>query len=239
MKLTLVEKRNEAEDTKTFFFKPEKRFNYLPGQYFYFTLLKLIQKDSRGPTRHFTLSSSPTEGEIISLTTRIRDESGFKQTLNKLKKGDVIEGEGPNGTFILDEKEKGGHLLLAGGIGITPFRSFVKYHADKNLKTDIHLIYANSTTELIAFRKELEDLANKNKSLKVDMAISRPEESKEKWTGLTGRIDEAMIKKLVFDIKTKTFWICGPPGMVEAMEKVMGKLNVSIGNVRTEKFTGY
>ena len=239
MKLKLVEKRDEAKGTKSFFWETEKPVNYLAGQYFYFTLPSLNYPDPRGATRHFTLSSSPTEGNLLRNTTRIREESGYKKTLDDLEIGTLIEGEGPNGTFILDEAEPGPHVFLAGGIGITPFRSMIKYAADKNLNTQIHLIYSNSIPEEIAFRAELDGLAKSWPNLKLDMTVTKPEESKEPWKGLTGRIDENLIQKLVPDINNNIFWVCGPPAMVEAMEQTLGKLNLSSGKVRSEKFTGY
>ena len=98
MKLRLVKKTDEAKGTKSFFWEPEKKINYLPGQYFYFTLPKMTREDPKGNTRHFTLSSSPTEGNLIRHTTRIR-ESGYKKSLDDLKIGSEILGEGPNGTF--------------------------------------------------------------------------------------------------------------------------------------------
>jgi len=239
VKLKLVDKRQEAQGTKSFFFETEKDFDYLPGQYFYITVPKLKYKDSRGATRHFTLSSSPTEGKIISITTRIRKNSGFKQTLDELEIGTDIEGEGPEGTFVLDEKEKGSHVLIAGGIGITPFRSMIKYAIDKNIGTQIHLIYSNSLPEQISFRKELENWTRKSDNFKLSMTVTRPEESKEKWSTLTGRIDKKMITHLTSHLSSPTFWLCGPSKIVDAMEKLMGELNISAGYVHSEKFPGY
>ena len=243
MKLKLVDKKVEAQGTKSFFWETQKEVKYLPGQYFYFTLPKLNYPDPRGATRHFSLSSSPTEGKLIRCTTRIRQESGYKKTLNELSIGSEIEGEGPEGSYILDEKEKGNHLLLAGGIGITPFRSMIKYAIDKKTPSNIHLLYSNSIPEQITFRRELEDWARKADNFRLDMTVTKPEESKEKWSGLSGRLDELMIKKLIenwkLEIKNLTFWLCGPPPMVDAMEQIMGMLKVSFGQVRSEKFTGY
>ncbi len=139
MKLKLIDVRDEARSTKSFFWQAEKAVSYIPGQYFYFTLPKLNYPDPRGATRHFTLSSSPTEGVTLRNTTRIREESGFKKSLSELPVGSEIQGEGPNGTFILDEKEPGPHIFIAGGIGITPFRSMIKYASDKNLTIPIYL----------------------------------------------------------------------------------------------------
>lgn len=239
MKLKLVDKRSEAKDTKSFFWKTEKKVVYLPGQFFYFTLPKLLYHDPRGATRHFTLSSSSTEGATIRFTTKMRKDSGYKKTLGELEIGSHIAGEGPNGTFILDENEPGPHVFLAGGIGITPFRSMIKYAYDKGLKEQLHLIYANSTPEEIAFKKEFDELAKKMSNFDVDYTISRPDGSLIRWKGLTGRIDEKMITHLTSHLSSPTFWICGPPAMVDAMEKTLGKLKVTSDKVRSEKFSGY
>ena len=253
MKLKLIEKRDEAESlpdgsqgTKSFFFEPEKEIKYIAGQYYYFTLPKLNYPDPRGATRHFTLSSSPTEGKIIRLTTRVRQESGFKKTLDELSIGSVIEGEGPTGTFILNENlsaqagDKSPQIFLAGGIGITPFRSMIKYNIDKELNIPMHLIYSNSTVEQITFRKELEEWASSHPEfLKIDMTISKPEESQEKWNGIVGRIDADLVTKLTSGLVNPTYWLCGPPPMVDALEIVLAQIKITGSRLRIEKFTGY
>lgn len=250
MKLKLVKKIEEASGTKSFFWEPEKYVGYLPGQYYYFTLPKLNHPDPRGATRHFTLSSSPTDGKTLRNTTRIREESGYKQSLDELTVGSEIEGDGPNGTFILNDNQEGVQIFLAGGIGITPFRSMIRYATDKKLTVPIYLIYSNSHPEEIAFKKELEQMAKENPNFKVAMTVSKPEESlpagkagKTKWSGLTGRIDEKLLKSQIENwqlaIEDCNWWVCGPPPMVDAMEQVFGKLNINPGQIRSEKFTGY
>lgn len=243
MKLKLVKKTDEALGTKSFFWETEKEVKWIPGQYYYYTIPSLKYPDPRGTTRHFTIASSPTEGNILRLTTKIREESGYKKSMDELPLGSVIEGEGPNGTFILDEKETGPQVFIAGGIGITPFRSMIKFIADKNLSTPIFLIYSNSTPEEVAFGKELEGFSASVPNFKLAITISRPDEGKEKWTGLTGRVDENLLRSQFetwnLDFKTPTFWVCGPPPMIDAMEIVLGKTGITSDRVRSEKFTGY
>jgi ferredoxin-NADP reductase len=239
MKLKLIEKWDEAKGTKSFFWQPEKPVTWLAGQYYYFTIPKMLYPDSRGNTRHFTISSSPTEDGLIRLTTRIRQESGYKKTLDELPIGTEIEGEGPNGTFILDEKATSPNVFIAGGIGITPYRSIIKYVVDKGLSVPIHLLYSNSIPEEITFRTELEGWAKTHSNIKIDITISHPEESHEPWTGLTGRVNDTMIKKLVNDIENSVFWLCGPPAMIDAMEQVLGSLKITSDKIHSEKFTGY
>lgn len=251
MELAFVKSKQEAKNTKTFYFKRLRGFSYLPGQFIYLSLPSMIDKDSRGPTRMFSLSSSPTENDFISITTRMRKNSAFKQYLNHLKVNELVEMEGPSGTFIIDEKEKGPNVFLAGGIGITPFRSFSKYNVDQKLKSiKLHLIYANSTPEDITFRKELERWSDHHENIKIAMTVSSRKDSIEDWTGLTGRVDEQMIKKLIEnwklplarpggEIRNLTYWVCGPPTFVSAMESALSGLGISPKNIRQEKFTGY
>jgi ferredoxin-NADP reductase len=232
MKLKLTEKRNEAKGTKSFFWQPEKPVTWLPGQYYYFTISGMKYPDSRGNTRHFTISSSPTEGNLLRITTRIREESGYKKTLDELSIGAEIDGEGPNGTFILDENTTDSNVFIAGGIGITPFRSIIKYIADKNLSTQIYLIYSNSDED-ITFKKELDEISSAHPNIKIHYVI----------TSVEGHLDEIKIGKLIEDWKLNigncVFWVCGPPPMIDAMEQALGKIKITSDRIHSEKFTGY
>jgi ferredoxin-NADP reductase len=163
--------------------------------------------------------------------------------LDALPIGAEIEGEGPNGTFILDEKDIGPQVFIAGGIGITPFRSILKYIADKGLLIPVYLIYSNSIPEEAAFIKELTEWEKAHSNIKIAMTMSHMEESKEKWSGSTGRVDDVMLKKFLADWKLEAkncmFWVCGPPPMIDAMEQVLGKMAIGSDKIRSEKFTGY
>lgn len=231
MKLKLVEKKDEAKGTKSFFFQTEKPISFVAGQYLYLTLPKLNYPDARGATRHFTIASSPTEVSL-RFTTRIRVDSGYKKTLDELPIGSVIEGQGPNGTFFFDEKETRPHIFLAGGIGITPFRSIIKYVADKNLQNPVYLIYSNSDAD-ITFKKEFDEISKLHQNVKVQYVISSTE----------GHLDDIKIKKITenwqLDLGKCIWWICGPPAFIDAMETILPKIGVSSGRVRSEKFTGY
>jgi len=234
MKLKLVKKVDEAAGTKSFYFESDKPIKYLPGQFFYITLPKLTQEEKTGPTRMFTASSSPTE-KLLRFTTRMRDTSGFKHSLDGYSIGEMVEVEGPSGTFVIDKNEKGPHVYIAGGIGVTPAISIIQYISDKNLDTSIHLIYSNRKKEDIAFKKDLDKLAGKN--IKVTYTLT--EENDPNWKGETGRVDEKMIQKLVPETKLQNYWISGPSKMVTTIQDVLTKMGVPLKQIHTEGFSGY
>jgi glycine betaine catabolism B len=245
MKIKLLRRETVAKDTVSFFFEPQEPTTRAPGQYYYIDVPELKYPDPRGPKRQFTIASSPTEGPIMMVTVRTRAEniSGYKKTLYELPDGSIIDAEGPNGHYVLDENTPPSqHVFLAGGIGITPYRCFMKYAIDKGLTTPMHLIYANSTPDEITFRAELEQWAKDHPNIKIDMTISHPEETPQiPWAGLTGRVDFPLIQKLVpnWQDPTVTFWICGPPPMVDALDEAMGKAGIPSQRRKIEKFTGY
>lgn len=159
----------------------------------------------------------------------------FSDALDALKAGDWVRIAGPYGNFTFEgEFEKIG--MLSGGIGITPLRSMCRYCTDMRLDTEITLLYGNHTDRDIVFLKELQEMQEQNRNLKVVFTVS---EASESWTGYAGRIDAEMIEREILDYNERTFYTCGPSTMVEAMEKLLKDLSVSQEKIKKESFTGY
>ena len=240
MRLTLVKKEEVAKGVTSFTWRTDSPFAWKPGQYLYYTVT-LPEKDPRGNVRHFTISASPTEGEI-RLTTKLSD-SLYKKTLFELPVGAQINGSGPRGDFVLESEEASPQVFLAGGIGITPFRSFIKFAIDKNFKTPLHLLYSNSTPDEITFKAELDEWASAHPNIQVSYTITKPGESSAPWNGLTGRISSDMIEQALgtrgWALDDTAFWLCGPSAFTEAMEAELAKLKIDLSKIETEQFTGY
>ncbi len=232
MKLKVLHVRKETPSIITVVFEKLAGFMYKPGQYMsYF----LPVQDPKGNTRQFSIASSPTE-DVLLLSFRDTN-SIFKQKLKNLNKNDAIDAKGPYGSFILDTSKPA--IMLSGGVGITPLRSMIKFAADSKLKTNIILFYSNRTPEEIAFKREFEGMEKKNKNIKIIHTITNLQDSKEKWSGLTGYIDAKMISSNVKNAKDSIFYICGPPAMVDAMADLLKNMNIPDEQVRIEHFTGY
>ncbi|HVP41582.1 MAG TPA: FAD-binding oxidoreductase [Candidatus Krumholzibacteriaceae bacterium] len=219
-----------ASDVKSFRFRRPEELAYAPGQYMYVTILIGDEKQ----TKPFTISSSPTETDFIEFTKRITDHE-FSKALDQLKVGDWAYIEAPEGEFIF-KGEYPKVALVTGGIGITPFRSMIKYCTDTGVKSQITLLYGNRNEETIAFREELDILAKQNHNLRTVHTLTQPSEN---WEGRRGLIDLQMIKEEIPDYTERVFYVCGPPGMVTSMLNVLKTLKIPEESTKTEHFSGY
>lgn len=221
-------------------------FEYTAGQYAYFNLDNVVG-NNKGLTRHFTISSSPTEN-FIMLSTRIRD-SQYKHRLSTLEVGDKVNVSRPEGEFVLPEDYSKSLIFLSGGIGVTPFRSMISYATDKQLPLKIIMFDSNKNQQNILFKKEFDNWATLNENLKIIYTISEEDSNEnsvlcgtEKWNGEIGRIDKELILRHV-DTNTlgnSTFYVCGPPDMLKSMQSLLEKdFEIPKGRIRIEEFTGY
>lgn len=224
--LTLESRKEIAKSTYEFIFHPSKTFNFLPGQYLEWTI-DSKKSDQRGNRRYFTIASSPTKKDIHLGIKFYQPGSSFKQTLLEMKEGDTIVGSQLSGEFILPDDPNTPLVFMAGGIGITPFRSMVKYLFDLKEKRKVTLIYAAKTEEDIAY-KDLFDQASNELGIKV---IYQTEKQ--------GRVDEKFIKETVSDLQNSIFYLSGPHGMVNTFEQLLKSMKVPSNHIKIDFFPGY
>jgi ferredoxin-NADP reductase len=155
--------------------------------------------------------------------------------LKASKVGDWARIDAPFGKFTF-EGEYPKIALLGGGIGITPFISMCKNATDKGLTSKITLFYGCKTENDIAFRREFEELAQKNKNLKLVFMVGQ---ATPQWKGLVGNITSDVIKQELPDFKDNVFFTCGPPPMIAAMEKLVENLGLPAEQLKKELFSGY
>jgi ferredoxin-NADP reductase len=226
----------------------QQYLNYKAGQ---FAVVDLgTKEDPKGPMRSFSMASSPTEKEFILVSTRIRD-TPFKKRLANLDLGTLIKITAPLGQFVLSEDYSRPVVLLSGGIGVTPFRSMIKYAADKQLPINITMFDSNRNKDNILYKEEFDRCVNANKNLKIIYTITGEGQEGSSssystldhdWKGESGFINKAMLTKyLTFaDLNNSTFFICGPPGMIKAMQKLLqNDLLIPKDRIKIEQFTGY
>jgi ferredoxin-NADP reductase/nitrite reductase/ring-hydroxylating ferredoxin subunit len=216
--------------------------DYTAGQYAFFKLDR-ISGDAKGPIRHFSIASSPTEQDHILISTRIRDTQ-YKQKLASLKEGAKILVWGPEGDFVLHDDYSKPAVFLSGGIGVTPFRSMIKYATDKQLPIKITMFDSNKNQQNILYKEEFDRWAEQNKNFKVIYAVTEEEQEaiNSNCSGERGRIGKLMLERHLSkgEIGNAIFYICGPPGMLKAMQELLQKeMQIPKDRFKVEAFTGY
>jgi ferredoxin-NADP reductase len=153
-----------------------------------------------------------------------------------LRAGDQVAIQYPFGKFVLDESYPK-VAFLSGGIGITPIRSICRYVVDKNLGTDIVLIYANQSVKDVVFKEDFDAMAKSYPALRVAHVLC---ETSPGFKCTVGRINREVIKNEIPDYAQRKFYLCGPPKMVEAMCTILTQdLGLSLEKIVTENFQGY
>jgi glycine betaine catabolism B len=255
IELTLMEKdKVEGTDVESFKFNNQKEgkplLEYNAGQFAFFDIGE-VYNDPKGPIRHFTISSSPTE-DFIMFTTRIRD-SPYKKRLSTLEEGAKVRIRGPEGQFVLHQDYSKPVVFLSGGIGVTPFRSMIKYATDKQLPIKIIIFDSNRNRGNTLFKKEFDEWEKQNTNLKIIYTVSETDQQEQQssssssftrddWKVEYGRINKAMILKYVDAnvLNNSIFYICGPPSMLNAMQTLLQyELEIPKDRIKVEEFTGY
>jgi ferredoxin-NADP reductase len=233
MRATVAEKREVAKGTLLVTFAVDDYPEYRPGAYFWVELPDRGHTDEKGLRRHISLVTSPTEA-VVGLATRLRD-SAFKRTLAELEVGDEVEVEEPKGSFLLPEETDRDYVFVAGGIGITVFRSMLRYIRDARSGHRVTLVYSNRDSESAAFLDELTELERELPDLKLVLTMT----DEDGWAGETRRIDAAMLRDHLGDLDRYRFLVAGPPAMTEAVVAALAGAGVLEERVQADKFSGY
>lgn len=232
-KTKLIKKEPVAEGTMAFHLEKPEGFEFKPGQNMDIELLNHPETDKEGNKRTFSIVSSPSESELI-FTTRLRD-TAWKRVAKNLPEGTEVEIDGPYGNMILHSDILKPAVFLAGGIGITPFMSMIRYATENNLEHKIFLFYSNRRPVDAPFMDELLRHEDENPNFKLVATMTETPE----WTGEKGYITLEMIKRHLPDAMNAIFYLAGPPRMVESMKKVLENSGVSDDYIKREDFTGY
>lgn len=233
--LTLQEKIRLSQDVVEFVFAPERPLAFAPGQYMEWTLAH-ARPDSRSIRRYFTIASSPTE-QVIRLGVKFyAPGSSFKEKLYAMQLREQIVASQLAGDFTLPRNQAKKLAFIAGGIGITPFRSMIKYLLDTGDKRTITILYSVRTPQDVAYR-DLLDRAERELGIKVVYILSGA--SVPRQAGTTRILDAGVIMQEVPDYQNRTFYISGPQGMVASFKDMLLGMGVHRMSIRTDYFPGF
>ena len=220
----------------TFRFSTEgTAFRYLSNQAIRLSLPGV--DDPWGAARTLSLSSSPTEEGVLAVTCRISD-TPFKQALARLAPGQTVQVYGPLGRFLFDPARP--VALVAGGIGVTPFRGMIRYATDRGFDLPLTLLCSARVPEELIFRSELDTIARAHPNVRVHYTVTRPDRSSSAWTGRVGRIDVRWLRDAV-PADGRTHWyVAGLPEMVsETVAGLRDELGVAPDRIEYELFRGF
>lgn len=233
----LLEKAEAADGTWVLRASRPEGYPFRAGQWALLTLPELGFQDERGLRRPLSIASSPTEGDLLFATKR--SESAFKKTLGAMAPGAEFKLGDARGNLLLPENAETPLVFLAGGVGITPFRSLLRYASDTSASHRITLFYSNRTPEEAAFLDDLLAIGAQSDRIAVVATMTRMAESSRPWGGLTGRLTAAVIREQCPYWSEALHYIAGPPAMSDTLENTLKELGVAPERIRPEKFSGY
>lgn len=226
-----------ARGTYNFYFKKDKKLDFLPGQYMEFTLADDMA-DSRGNRRYFTLASSPTEEDIILGIKYYPNASSFKLKLAATDDYDHVVASQLSGEFVMPKDPKKKLVFIAGGIGVTPFRSMIKYLIDTQEKRDIVMFYSNKTKDDIAYR-DVFDQAKRELGIRTIYTLTEAGQFATRADMVNRPLDAKLISQNVPDLKERIYYISGPNSMVNAFRGVLIGLGVPRSQIKVDFFPGF
>jgi glycine betaine catabolism B len=235
---TLKQKLRISPDSADFIFSTnQKRFSYSPGQYMEWTLPH-ENTDSRGNRRYFTLASSPTESDIRIGVKFNKKGSSFKEALVDMNPETKVVAAQVSGDFTLPKDPKKKLVFIAGGIGVTPYRSMAKYLLDTQQKRTITMLYSARTTKDFAYSDIFEQCRDEFGMKTIYVVTDEPATIPHEHIR-PGRINSEMIKNEIPDYQQRVFYLSGTHSMVVAMQHILHGLGVSRRHIIIDYFSGY
>jgi ferredoxin-NADP reductase len=234
----LAQKARIAANSVDFVFNPGKRLAYKPGQYMEWTLPH-NHIDNRGNRRYFTLASSPTE-PTLRLGVKFYDpSSSYKKAMLDMTEETRVIAAQVAGDFVLPKNPKRKLVFIAGGIGVTPFRSMVKYLIDTREQRDVIVLYAANNVQDIAYRQVFEQ-ARQELGITTTYVLARPDPTQPLGAyQRAGYVDGNAIRAAVPDYRSRMFYVSGSHQMVVTVQDALGKLGVPKSHVKVDYFPGY
>ncbi|MBI3610239.1 MAG: hypothetical protein HY204_06005 [Nitrospirae bacterium] len=238
MKLIVSEIRTETPEIKSFRFDLglNKPFPFRPGQFMIIKAEVWNPKRNRmGPVnRAFSLSSSPTDEDYIEIAAKRYEGGRLTPWLHdSVKVGDVLNVKGPEGQFVFTEGESDEIVLIAGGIGIAPYRSMIRYILTKGLPAQVKLLYSARTPADFAFKPEFDAAAQGHPNFHCVYTITRP--AGLPWSGRIGRFDEAFFRDHLGPVGT-LYYLCGPDRMIKEQAQILTTLGVPYPMILSERW---
>jgi ferredoxin-NADP reductase len=235
--LTLKDRITLAPDTYEFVFSSNRKLSFAAGQYLEWTLAH-TKADMRGIRRYFTIASSPTDPDFRIGVKFYEKGSSFKTKLLSMRRGETIVASQLSGDFVLSKNKEKKLVFIAGGIGVTPFASMIRYLLDKKERRDIVMLYSNRTIEDTSY-VDLLDRADRELAMQITPVFSDQTPEDQTHNGFPKMIDRNLLTSEIPDYKERIFYLSGPHGMVNAFNDLLLQLGVPRSHIKKDFFPGF
>ena len=231
----LLAKQPVAQGTMAFHLERPAGFEFRAGQAF--EVILPGGPEGEDGSHAFSIVTAPHEAELM-FATRMRD-SRFKRALGALPLGAELNIDGPFGSLTLHKNPARAAVLIAGGIGITPFMSMLRHAFKTESAHRLMLIYSNRRPEDSAFLTELQGHARQHERFQLVATMTDMGKSASTWKGETGLVDGAFLTRITAGLPSPIFYVAGPPGLVVAMRAALSAAGIDDDDIRSEDFFGY
>lgn len=226
---------NETHDTKTFrIAAPAGGLpSFRPGQFY---ALEVMGPDGAWIRRSYSIASSPLETAHFDLTIKFLEGGAATGVLfQQIQEGGIVRATGPFGEFVLEEEKPA--IFVAGGVGVTPMMSMLRFLAASPAPPPVCMLYSNRARRDIIYDRELAEIQQKHPVIQIYHSLTRPDAG-DGWTGRRGRFDAAAIRELCGNMTDRIAYLCGPVSMMEECGRELLNSGVPAANIRTEAFLG-
>ncbi|MBF8267447.1 MAG: hypothetical protein HW388_955 [Dehalococcoidia bacterium] len=220
----------ETPSVKSFVLELDREFTFLPGQYVDLS----IYTPEGTVVAGYSITSTPLQKRVITIAVkRIPDARAATSLHERAQVGDTFTIMGPGGGFYYQREMGDSLVLIAGGIGITPLMSMVRYVHEARLPVDATLLYSAQCPSELAFLEELRAISAQSTNIRCFFTVTRPQG--EYWEGRVGRIDREMLREHTLR-RESLFYICGPGEMPRQMSELLRGLGVDSSRIKTERW---
>lgn len=236
-RLRLLARREIADRTLAVDFAKPPELSFTPGQFVDLSLIDPPESDDAGMSRTMTIASAPFEERLL-FAMRLRD-TAFKRVLRSLPLGSEVAIDEPAGAFTLHRDTGRAAVFLAGGIGVTPFRSMIRQAAHDGVARRLYLFYSNRRPEDAAFLDEFREMAAGNGEFKFVPTVTQAWRSGCEWQGETRYIAPELIVRQVGALQGPVYYLAGPPAMVQSLIQGLVEAGVRRDDIAADPFDGY
>ena len=207
-------------------------FRFLPGQFVTFT----VTPNDQPVKRSYTIASAPTRREYVEITVKLEERGTVSAFLHSMHEGDTLQTTGPSGNFTFIGAGANSIVLIAGGVGVTPMMSMLRYLTDRSWLGDIYFVYGCRSEHDVIYREELEYLQKRFANL--HLMITASDVASADWPYARGSITQELLSQAIPNIATRRVHLCGPKPMMAALKVALSDLGVPAEQVKTEVFIG-